>query len=63
MGQPERLPDLRIPDLGPETRPVVTARESVLERMRRHADLRRALEPSRAVRAGWGERLALVRVA
>jgi len=57
-----RLPDLRLADLARDARHVSAAREAARETLRRDPDLRRSPDLARAVRAHWGERLALVDV-
>ena len=56
------LPDLRIADLARDVKRVAQAREAALATVRRDPGLRRAPELLRAVRARWGERLALAGV-
>jgi ATP-dependent DNA helicase RecG len=57
-----RLPDLRIADLVRDARQVAVAREAALATVREDSGLRRDPALARAVRARWGERLALVDV-
>ncbi len=57
-----RLPDLRIADLVRDARLVSVAREAALETVRRDPGLRGQPELLHAVRARWGERLALADV-
>ena len=57
-----RLPDLRIADLVRDARLISVAREVALSTVRRDPGLQRDSGLARAVRARWGERLALVDV-
>jgi ATP-dependent DNA helicase RecG len=57
-----RLPDLRIADLVRDARYVSLAREAALDSLRRDPGLRASPEIARAVRARWGDRLALADV-
>jgi ATP-dependent DNA helicase RecG len=57
-----RLPDLHVADLVRDARLVSVARESALETVRRDPGLRAAPELRGAVRARWGDRLALADV-
>jgi ATP-dependent DNA helicase RecG len=56
------LPDLRIADFARDVKLVAVAREVALETVRRDPELRRDAALARAVRARWGERLALAGV-
>jgi ATP-dependent DNA helicase RecG len=56
------LPDLRIADLARDVKLVAVAREVALETVRRDPELRRDAALARAVRARWGQRLALAGV-
>ena len=55
-----RLLDLHIADLARDARWVAVARQAANETVRRDPRLQRSPELARAVRARWGERLALV---
>jgi ATP-dependent DNA helicase RecG len=57
-----RLPDLRIADLARDLKLVAVAREAALATVRRDPGLGRAPELARAVRARWGDKLALASV-
>jgi ATP-dependent DNA helicase RecG len=57
-----RLPDLHIADLARDVKLVAVARETALETVRCDPELRRDAALARAVRARWGERLALAGV-
>ena len=60
--QSGQLPDLRIADLVRDSRWVSVAREAALATVRNDPGLGRAPGLARAVRARWGDRLALVDV-